>query len=225
LFVDSYFDDVKQKLLKQDIGVRHRLRYSQDVLINELVQIKLPTSADGVIRQEIKYEVPNKSNLLDQISRHPILQFVRTADRDQFSFELRKWDVDVTDIRKELTLTQKRKRYYINDKLGSVATISFDHVRNKKMPFQEFFELEIEINEIRYTEASRDEKAYLEYITGTVKEKIMSQFPHLRIDQTPKYNKLSTLIDVSYASKFADYGMWLFYGLILCMAVVKLIQT
>lgn len=223
LFVDTYFDDTKSSLLHQNIGLRHRLRYNQDVLINELVQLKLPGSTNGVIRQEIKYKVPKNVNVLDQISRHPVLQFVAATERDQFSYEMRKWNVDVQELREQLKLTQNRKRIYLNDEMGSVATISLDHVMNKKIPFQEFYELEIEINEIRYTEADEDERKYLNTINQLIKQNVMSRFPTLSVDQTPKYNKLQSLIKESLVSKIVDKGMWMVYGVVLCLAVAKLI--
>lgn len=223
LFVDCYFDDDQNQLLNQNVGVRHRLRYSQGDLINELIQVKLPASTDGVIREEIKYTVPTRIKAVDKISRHPVLQFVDAADRDRFTYQLRRLGVDAKQLKQELRLNQIRSRVYIADEQGSVATLSLDHVKNKKIPFQEFYELEIEINEIRYTQADVEEKEYLETINEEIKQKILIRFPNLSVDQTPKYNKLHTLIANSRVSWIADHGMWFVYGIIILLAGTKLV--
>lgn len=225
LFVDSYFDDDKNQLLDQNIGLRHRLRYSHATLINELIQIKLPDSQDGVIRQEIKYKVPSRINAVDKISRHPVLQFVDAADRDHFSYQLRRLGVDAKQLKQELRLSQKRNRIYFADDKGSVATLSLDHVKNKKIPFQEFYELEIEINEVRYTRADVKGKEYLETINRHIKKEVLTRFPNLEVDQSPKYNKLHALISRSATSNIVDYGMWFIYGIIILLAGTKLVMV
>lgn len=224
LFVDSYFDDDANRLLAQKVGVRHRLRYNNAVLTNELIQIKLPSSNDGVVREEIKYKVPKEINAVDQISRHAVLQFVDAADRDHFSYQLRQLGVDVNHLKQALRLSQRRARIYFVDEKGSVATISLDHVKNKKIPFQGFYELEIEINEVRYTEADPIDKEYLETINRYLKQKIVSRFPNLIVDQTPKYNKLYAVIEASPMSKLVDKGMWGVYGLVIVFAGFKLVN-
>ena len=224
LFVDSYFDDDDNGLLAQEVGVRHRLRYNHAVLTNELIQIKLPSSTDGVVREEIKYKVPKKINAVDKISRHPVLQFVDAADRDHFSYQLRQLGVDANKLKQSIRLSQRRARMYFLDEKGSVATISLDHVKNKKIPFQEFYELEIEINELRYTEADPADAAYLETINRHLKQKIVSRFPNLIVDQTPKYNKLYAVIEASPMSKLVDKGMWGIYGLVIVLAGFKLVN-
>lgn len=224
VFVDSYFDDTAFTLLNQNIGLRHRLRYSQDVLVNELVQIKLPESNDGLVRREIKYKVPNKVSALDELSGHPVLQFVDAADRDHISYQLRQCGVGIKDVQEQVSLTQKRNRIYLADAKGSVATLSLDHVTNNRIPYQEFYELEIEINEIRFTEAAADERAYLIRINELIKHKVKSRLPSLTVDQTPKYNKLKLIIEYSLGSKIVDYGIWFVYGFVICIAGAKLTQ-
>jgi len=221
IFKDSYFDTRSGKLLEQQIGLRHRRRYLNAELINELVQLKLPDSEDGVQRQEIKFNVPTKINVLDEMSRKPLLKYVNPSDRDLLTFNLRKVAVSVDDLREIVKLTQIRDRIYFSDKKGSVATVTLDKVKHASFPFQGFTELEIEINESRYTNANNIEKAYLENISEQLKLGITKEFPLLKIDQTPKYNKLMLLIQNDFLSKINNYFMWGVYGFIFLMACFK----
>ena len=62
-------------------------------------------------------------------------------------------------------------------------------------PFSSFTELELEVNEIRYTQAGFGERKRMQAFNNRVKEQIMERFPALSIDQTPKYNKMHQVID------------------------------
>lgn len=223
VFVDQYYDTNDQKLRKQEIGLRHRLRYLETELLNELVQLKLSDSEDGIRRQEIKFDVSKKKNVLDGLSRHPVLQFLNPSDRDRLSFQLKKYDVNVNDVKEAVRLRQNRNRVYFSDKWGSVATITLDKVSQRNFPFHGFTELEIEINELRYTNASTDEILYLEQINENLKSIIHKTFPDLLIDQTPKYNKLTSQINDSVLSKVSEYFMWLIYVCIVGLALFKFV--
>lgn len=223
LFTDVYFDTREKELLNQQIGLRYRKRYIENELLSELIQLKLPHSTDGVLRQEIKFDVVSKIDFLDERASHPLLQCINLVDRDRLSFYLRKYEVNVKDLRKALSLKQLRQRTYFADKKGSVATITLDEVNDKTLPYQGFTELEIEINEIRYTSANLEERQYLEGIVEQLKHKIISTFPALRIDQTPKYNKLAGMLDENVYSKLSNYGMWLVYCFVVGLAVIKFV--
>jgi len=225
VFVDQYYDTNDQILRQEDIGLRHRLRYVDTELLNELVQLKLPDSQDGIRRQEIKFDVLKNRNVLDELSRHPVLQFLKPSDRDRLSFQLKKYDVKISDVKKAVKLKQNRNRFYFSDKWGSVATITLDKVNQTNFPFHGFTELEIEINEQRYTNASQDEILYLEQINENLKMIINKTFPDLMIDQTPKYNKLTNQISTSYLSTVANYFMWLIYFCIVGLALFKIVTV
>lgn len=224
-FVDYYFDAKDNTLSDQQIGLRHRLRYLDKELINELVQLKLPDSADGITRKEIKFEVASSSNVLDDLSRDPLLQYLSPADRDLLAFQLRKLGVDIKDIKEAVKLTQIRNRIYFNDTKGSVATITLDKCTQASFPFHGFTELEIEINEQRYTNATKQEIVYLENINENLKSNIQNVYPSLKIDQTPKYNKLMNQINKSLMSKINDHVMWFVYVCIVILAGFKLMTV
>jgi len=183
----------------------------------------LPDSKDGITRQEIKFEVSGKINQLDELSRNPVLKYIAPAERDFLRFTLHKFGVYIKDLREIVALTQKRERIYFSDEKGSVATITLDKVSHNKFPFQKFTELEIEINEQRYTESDLAEKIYLENISKGLKFKVKKKFPQLIIDQTPKYNKLMALINADVFSRLPNALTWTIYIIILLFACIKLV--
>lgn len=224
VFIDKYFDTKEQNLLNLQIGLRHRQRKYENEELRELVQLKLPASDNGVLRREIKFECSGNQDIFD-LSRHPLLQYLSVEDRDQLSFYLRKYGLGIEGLREEIQLQQKRTRIYFSDAQSSVATITLDKVKHKSFPFQGFTELEIEINELRYTNADQTERRYLENFVSTLESTIRDEFPILKTDQTPKYNKLFVAVRNSKLSTASQMSMWIIYVFIIVLACVKLVRT
>ena len=52
------------------------------------------------------------------------------------------------------------------------------------------YEIEVEINEIRYTEGNDAERITLEEVQKDAMDSLLEKFPEIKQDQTPKYTKM-----------------------------------
>lgn len=215
IFIDNYFDLEDGRFSEMEISLRHRKRFKDDILLKELVQLKTPFSKDKVVRNEIKFDVKSDKSFTDISNRHPFLKLLSGSDRDRMSHHLTVYKVRPEQIQESLKLKQKRKRAYIKDKKGeSVATITLDEVNNFNFPFQKYAELELELNEVRYTAADEEERSRMNSLNDAIKKQLSDKFPNLEVDQRSKYRKMKILIDGSKLSLIYGNVMWLFFGLV-----------
>ena len=217
-FVDIYYDDKNLNLYTQKVGLRYRSRYIKDTLIKQLVQLKTPLLADGVARTETKYEIKKSQDKNDIYARHPLLKYIKKRDRRNLNYQLAKFGTESLNMMPEVTLRQTRSRIYITDSLASLATITLDVVTNLKFPFQRYTEMELELNEVRYTESGMEEKIKMERFNEKLRNGLLETFPSLYQDQTPKYNKMKEMIDKSWLSKSYKYRMWIALSLLIGLA-------
>ena len=222
-FVDVYYDDANQNLYKQKVGLRYRSRFIKDTLIKQLVQLKTPLLADGVARTETKYEIKKSKDKNDIYARHKLLKYIKKKDRRNLNYQLAKFGSESLKMQPEVKLRQTRSRIYITDSIASLATITLDEVTNLKFPFQRYTEMELELNEIRYTESDTSGKKKMERFNEKLRNGLLESFPSLYQDQTPKYNKMKQMIDGSWLSKAYEYRMWIALSLILGLALYLLL--
>lgn len=194
-FRDVYFDTPRLELLERDTGVRHRTRNVREGSRvkdgRQLVQIKTDRSEHGAThRAEVKFEVALKPRLQVGLDAHPVLRLVRRSEQDACLAELRLLGVAVEDLHPVLTLEQLRRRVYVHDRDGAVATLTLDQVRAGRWgAHTTFTEVEIELNEIRYTQADAKQRAWLDGVLATLQQDLLGKFPSIKQDQTPKYAK------------------------------------
>ena len=218
-FIDVYYDTPSLDLLNDNIGLRYRKRYKDNILLKELIQLKTPFSADAVVRNEFKYE-PVKKKKTNIESRHPLIKHLDKSSQENLAFELAEYRVKLKDINEALQLQQIRSRIYLQDETGeSAATITLDKVKNTDFPYQDYAEVELELNEVRYTEADDAEKKMLVDVNNELKNAIHSSFPNITIDQRPKYNKMHELMKDDILSKLRYNYMWFIYGAIVLLGV------
>ena len=218
-FIDQYFDTPDKILSKNKTGIRFRKRYIEDALVKELIQLKLPQDSSGLSRTEIKFE-PKKNKSVDDLwARHPFLKHIRRSDRESINFHISHLLIKVEQLQPAISLVQLRDRIYLSDTLGSIATITLDKVNNMSFPFQGFVEMEIELNEIRYTEANSDEKNAMDKIREELKSIINNAFQDMNVDQTPKYNKMETLVEKNILGKIYQNAMWIIFAGIILFAL------
>lgn len=213
-FKDDYFDDPQRTLLQQQAGIRYRQRFINNQLEKELIQLKLPASTSGIIRTEEKFDVDKKKNNKLLKSRHSFLQYIKNKDRDRLSFLLKLKGVNIESLQPVIKFQQLRRRIYLSDSLGALATITLDKVQHRKMPFEYFVEMEIELNELRYTAATNEEKITLETFNDQIKALLKQSFPSLQQDQTPKYNKMFELTEKGIWSWIRKKWAWMILGII-----------
>ncbi len=225
IFIDQYFDLPDQSFAKAEVSLRHRKRYKDKILLKELIQLKTPYSEDKVVRNEIKFEVDQKKNYNDLSIRHPFLKLLSNSDTERMSFHLAPYMVRPDDIQKSVKLKQTRSRVYIKDQAGeSVATITLDEVSNFSFPYQEYFEIELELNEIRFTQADEQERAQMNSLNASIKNKLSQRFPNLKVDQRSKYLKMKELIDESLLSRLHENFMWIILGSIVGLSSILFIK-
>jgi hypothetical protein len=195
-FIDTYFDDSELSVLAEHGGVRHRRRvvhsgpaFAKDG--RELLQIKLARGdATGVARSEIKFEVDRPNRIKDRGDAHPMLGLVSRSLRPQVIEQLHALGFDPWALRPVLTVQQHRRRVYLSDRGGAFATLTLDECTcNDNGAELDWTEIELELNEIRYTSAAPAERVAFEAVVERIEADLLSQFPSITRDQTPKYTK------------------------------------
>lgn len=204
-FVDTYFDTPTLEMLGERSGIRHRVR---DVISGsaiakddrQLMQIKLNRSDDpsGVARSEIKFDVAPLSQVRNNDDVHPMIGLVDRTQRQQMKDTLQQLDIDPYRLSPVLTLEQNRRRVYVNDQLGPFATLTLDLCKTSSWGVDERWgEMELELNEIRFTEADEATRQAMEQIVVAIQSDVQRAFPEIEQDQTPKYNTTFERIESS----------------------------
>jgi hypothetical protein len=195
IFVDRYFDTPDLKLLGLESGVRHRSRIVTEGSAKrkdgrQLVQVKLSRhDGVGLERSEIKYTVDTPAGV-DSANETSVLSLLDRSDRAAMSRRLADIGVDPTQLRPMVTLDQNRRRVYVADQNGPFATVTLDMVSTSGWwQSVAFTEIELELNEIRYTEADEKTRLWMHALNEVIQADLVARFPGIAQDQTPKYNK------------------------------------
>lgn len=195
-FTDVYFDTPDFLLLAGQNGLRHRSRSIPGNKNNrkdgrQLIQIKLQIPGEATSRKEIKFPVKyydDGSGAWEDT--HPVVGLIRRKDRQAFIERMNEEHIPWQELRESFTIEQRRRRIYISDSLGVLFSITLDEgTVDRWGAHTAFTEVEAEINEIRYTSAVPAERAYLENMQAEIFALITRNFPEVKVDQTPKYNK------------------------------------
>ena len=236
-FTDTYFDTPDLRMLALDGGVRHRTRVvhsgpATDKDDRQLLQIKLDHGdVTGVARAEIKFEVPTRGDGSSLEDTHPMLSLVNRDQREEFNAVFRILGIDPYTMRPILTLQQNRRRIYLNDQVGAFATLTLDLCSTNSWGTNlRWAEAELELNEIRYTEADEAERQRMERVIEVIQADLQLAFPAIVQDQTPKYNTAFTAIEaatwlpvrqlIQWQMSAADFMALLLVSLVtLCSAI------
>lgn len=203
-FTDIYFDTPDLHMLGEKSGIRYRMRVvhsgpAKGKDNRQLLQIKLNRhNLTGLARSEIKFDALNELNAETADDVKLILDLVETHQRDACETTLRKLGTDPFAIRAILTLEQNRRRVYINDQVDDFATLTLDLCSTKSWGTNlKWAEIELELNEIRYTEAGDSERQAMEYVVVDIQKDLLNHFPDIIQDQTPKYNTTFSAIEAN----------------------------
>lgn len=225
IFIDRYFDVEDGRFSEAEISLRHRKRFVDGQLIKQLIQLKTPHSEDKVIRKEIKFEADDNKQTTDAHARHAFLKHLKYADKERMAYHLSPYDVRPDELQAALKLKQKRQRIYLSDEAGeSFATLTLDEVQHASFPFQTFAELELELNEIRYTEADDQGRTEMEKVNSEIKNRLFGKFPMLKVDQRSKYRKMRELVSTGWGQYIYGNVEWLFLGSITMTAFVLFVK-
>lgn len=201
-FSDTYFDTPELELLHDLSGIRHRIRTirsgpSMDKDGRELVQLKVNRRDEtGLARSEIKFVVTNKPEFKSNDDTHPLLRLIKGKDRPDFKAEANLIGINPYELRPVLTLKQNRRRVYLADQMGAFATLTLDDCATTSWGTDvRWVEIELELSEIRYTEADMPGRAAMEAVIDAIQRDMEQAFPSLAADVTPKYNKAFAAIE------------------------------
>lgn len=212
-FIDQYFDTPENQLLKNNIGVRYRRRFLGDSLLKELVQIKLPGGdTTGVVRKEIKFDIYDNIKKRDRKALHQFWKYVRPKDRDEANIVLAEFGILGNDLSPSLKLQQNRRRIYIFETNEPLMTITLDEASYFYFPYPSFTEIEMELNEIRYTRSDQKERRRMETFNQQIKKELFNHFPKLVQDQSPKYNKMNDLVSGNIITNFSGNFSYVVLG-------------
>lgn len=189
-FEDRYFDDPARTLLRARAGLRHRRRYELDgTLKKQLVQLKTTDDSAGLLREELKFKPAD-----DAAVTAPLTTLLRAADRPRLDSALQALGVRLEDLSQALVLHQRRQRLYLRADGDDYSTITLDSSYHAGEPPASFVEIEVELNEKRFTGASVEERARMQTVLAGIRADLLGQFPGLEQDQRPKYQKLAELL-------------------------------
>lgn len=192
-FTDVYFDTPGLHVLAQKGGVRHRSRvvhsgpsYRKDG--RELLQLKINRGDEaGLARSEVKYKIVERQQG-QKDDAHPLLGLIDRDDREDCIARLAALGLDARAMRPVVTLKQNRRRVYVNDADGAFATITLDACSTDSWGADvRWTEIELELNEIRFTKADPAERAAMKEIDLHMQRDLQETFPGIVQDQTSKY--------------------------------------
>lgn len=221
-FTDTYFDTPNLDLYKRKIGLRHRLRVnrldSEDRKNGrELIQLKLSEDEkfedqdNSGSRNEIKFEVERAKSKRSADDRNPILGLIASSERDEFKSRMRELGIAADKLHPILTIQQRRRRVYLNRDGATFISFSMDDAKSSRWWARvEFSQMELELNELAYTEASKEEKARMQDIRKSMIDDLRKKFSYLQHDKSSKYNKTFDLL----ADKIPWMRIWFKLGLL-----------
>jgi hypothetical protein len=189
-FVDTYFDTRDLILLKRQGEIRRRQRFFADGHSKELLQIKTPYD-DNLGISETKFNVQKSMRGRSAEGFSP-LAFLRKKDIRKASQAIKEmFKLDPNALSSSLIIKQERRRVYIANDGQALFTFTLDFFESRKFfTTAKLVQFEVEINEIRYSDASELEKERLVELAENEKKKILSLFPSLRQVQGSKYSKI-----------------------------------
>lgn len=201
VFTDEYFDNEAMELQKNRNGIRHRIRKVLSDTTSkkhnrELIQLKLSAIDNNSLnRAEYKFPVQYYAVQEDSLNNLPFLGMVKMEKRLELIALLKSHNIDAFTLLPAVKLVQNRRRVYISKDSIDFATITLDDVTAElNNRTSHFTEIEIELNEIAYTQSDSIQRVAMEQINQKIKNDLQSHFAFITQDQTPKYNKAYALL-------------------------------
>jgi len=192
-FTDVYFDTDALAVLATRGEIRHRRRYARGEKVKELIQIKLP--GDQAL-EELKFEVrPRVASIPSGFGFERVLPLVSLPRRKDW-FEVArtveaKFSVPVDELRPIVTIQQTRHRVYITRPGGVLFTMTLDVVDARRLwATAAFTQLEIEANEIVYSNASSAERRRMAGLQQEIAVDLRARFPSLTPNHSAKYARV-----------------------------------
>jgi hypothetical protein len=191
-FEDRYFDTPELTLYQRKGGIRHRTRRIPDNPDHpkhgrRLVQIKLsrPDDPNPLNRTEIKFDTADNPK-----PGASVVELVQKSERVDFVKAVTEHGIGPRDLKETIKLNQRRRRIYIAYQGEAFATVTLDEVSSRRL-FTKYrdTEVEIELNEIGYTEGDEATRRMMQEVSDLIKNELSRTFSYIEQNQTPKYNK------------------------------------
>jgi hypothetical protein len=221
-FVDQYYDTQRFSLLQLNSGARYRQRFSisgagGEKDGRELVQLKMDSEGSNALsRGEYKYDVEHYQKAEESLDYHPFMGRVKRGQRDELISRLKDYGINPEGLSPTIRIIKIRRRLYFFTGDRPFSTLTLDAVTaDYQGKRTHFHELELELNEIRYTESQASEKEAMEAVNALVQEDILQRFPDIVQDQTPKYNKAAIALGLSAGASNTRYYLLGLVGLLL----------
>jgi hypothetical protein len=231
-FRDTYYDTPSMQMAAMQSCVRHRRRVN---LTNEadrknnreLMQIKLNHISDNALeRGEIKFEVEYPAVVSSAEDSHPMFGIVKPSHRGLLRKRLVDIGLEPDTMKPVVTIDDIRRRVYIYKNGSPFISISHDSgTSGMWWARARFCEIEPELNEIQFTNANAEGRAYMESILKTIVSEIRGKFPAITQNLTPKYNKVFERVEsqVPFARTLVRAGMQGTEGMLVFVGVVAVV--
>jgi CYTH domain len=234
-FVDTYFDTPELSLSKLYAGLRHRRRFFPDGAVKELIQLKQPyasklniENAEGQLRGEIKFElrmptvVGGPESVKDSTS---IFQLIKNSQKNALVERMLLLNVEAKRLSPLLTIRQERKRVYFRENDKQFFTVTLDLASSRKLWLsRKFAQLDIEIGEIAFTEATPEFRQRLLDYQAELQSALLKRFPELIRNQTPKIVMMLNKYQQAgmLAKLVIRFGEWLYYMISFLLFIIVL---
>lgn len=195
LFTDRYYDTPALDLYATKNSVRHRTRVNTTNPKDrksgrELVQVKLTPPDQFTLRNELKYEVKNGSTHDNAASSsHPLLKLISGSMRNDFKKVFTDAGLDPNSLRHIFTITQTRKRGYLNLDDQNIFSFSVDQGSASILWAKgTFSSVDCGLVEIAYTEADEAHRQKMWQIRDAIIHDLKEHFPDLTQNSDSKYS-------------------------------------
>ncbi|MFH0873685.1 MAG: hypothetical protein V1846_02480 [Candidatus Komeilibacteria bacterium] len=199
IFTDDYYDTPWLDLYNNQNSARYRIRLNTTNPLDaksgrELVQIKVTPPGQFDTRAELKYQVNSfKKMNIEFDDLHPFIGLVVKKERADFKKVFQAADINPYQLRKVFTLTQNRRRVYIDWDQTNILSISVDQGGAGLLwAKSQFSSIDVGLVEVAYTEADAAKRQTLGAIRSAVLKDLTDHFPELTVNTDSKYGIILT---------------------------------
>lgn len=192
IFRDVYYDTSDLRLHEMNSSLRFRRRVNLTNTKDRkngrmLIQLKLALQGKAdIVKGEVKFQARNKAH---HSSDESIIQKLKKYELTRFEKTMKEIGFDWRDLRRTLTLTQERRRFYGIRNGRIFMTVTFDRGQADEIfGHYTFSEIEIEINENLYTETPEAERPKLAAMAKTAADAIIARCPGVKPNTLSKYS-------------------------------------
>lgn len=216
-FTDVYFDTPSLDLMERKAGLRHRTRKTAAATTPDKALIQLKVSGEDKLtdtenngsRNEIKFGV--KKSAPENAFAEP-LDLIPDKEKSGFKDRFEELDINPKNLKPIYRMKQRRRRVGLPLPDGqNFIGFSVDDVSAKRLWAKiNFSQMEIELNEITYTNASPAMREEMQQIKKEMIKDLKNKFPYLEQDKEIKHGKAFRFL----TQKIPLYAFWIKVGVL-----------